>query len=94
MDYKGDVLRLLGRRIAELRQERQMTIDTLGGKIKLTAKPETQNGAKIRLKGKGFPVYKQEGHFGDLYITYNIKIPVNLSEKEKQLFKELSQLRP
>ena len=70
----------------------EITIDTLGGKIKLKIKPETQNGSKTRLKGKGFPVYKKDGHFGDLYIVYNIKIPTDLSEKEKELFSELLKL--
>jgi len=70
----------------------EITIDTLGGKIKLKIKPETQNGSKTRLKGKGFPVYKKDGHFGDLYIVYTVKLPVDLSEKEKELFTELSKL--
>src|ERR1700712_6071533 len=41
-------------------------VDTLDGKIKLKVKPGTQNGVKSRLKGKGFPIYKQDGSFGDL----------------------------
>ncbi|MBW7838725.1 MAG: J domain-containing protein [Chitinophagaceae bacterium] len=68
------------------------TIDTLGGKVKLKIAPETQNGSKVRLKGKGFPVYKKEGQFGDLYITWNIKLPSGLSVREKQLFEELSKI--
>ena len=68
----------------------EITIDTLNGKVKLKVKPETQNGSKIKLKGKGFPVYKNEGHFGDLYVTYAIKIPTNLTDKQKALFTELS----
>ena len=71
----------------------EVIINTLGGKIKLKVKPETQNGTKVRIKGKGMPIYKQEGAFGDLYVTYQIKIPTNLSEKEKELFKELARLR-
>ena len=67
-----------------------MTIDTLGGKIKLKINPETQNGSKTRLKGKGYPIYKNDGHFGDLYIVYSVKLPTGLSEKEKELFTELS----
>src|SRR5882757_4528105 len=67
-----------------------ITSETLSGKIKLTIKSETQNGTVVRLKGKGFPVYKKEGSFGDLYITYNIQMPVNLTEKQKELFTELS----
>lgn len=70
----------------------EKTIDTLSGKIKLKVQPETQNGTKVRLKGKGFPVYKNEGQFGDLYITWNIKLPTNLTEKQKELFTELSKL--
>lgn len=68
-------------------------IDTLGGKVKLTVAPETQNGTKVRLKGKGFPVYKKEGEFGDLYVTYQIQIPTGLSAKEKELFEQLSNER-
>lgn len=70
----------------------EITIQTLDGKVKLKVKPETQQGTKVKLKGKGFPVYKKEGSFGDLYVTYEIKIPTNLSEKEKNLFTELSKL--
>jgi curved DNA-binding protein len=61
-------------------------------KLKLKVTPGTQNGTKVRLKGKGFPVYKKENAFGDLYLTYTIKTPTNLSEKETKLFKELAQL--
>lgn len=70
----------------------EKTIETLDGKIKLKVKEGTQNGTKVRLKGKGFPVYKKEEHHGDLYITWNIKVPTNLTEKERQLFTELSKL--
>lgn len=59
-------------------------------KLKLKVAAGTQNGTKVRLKGKGFPVYKKEGQFGDLYITYNVVIPTNLSEKEIELFNELA----
>ena len=68
----------------------ETTIATLTGKVKLNVKPETQNGAKVRLKGKGFPVYKQDGQFGDLIVTFNVLIPKNLTEKQKELFKQLS----
>ncbi|VXC18625.1 DnaJ C-terminal domain-containing protein [Maribacter litoralis] len=68
-------------------------INTLTGKVKLKIKPETQNDTKVKLKGKGMPVYKKKGVFGDLYITYKIAIPTQLSQKEKELFKQLSELR-
>ena len=71
----------------------EITIDTLDGAVKLKVKPETQNDTKVKLKGKGLPKYKKEDQHGDLYITYNIDLPKNLSEKEKELFTELSKLR-
>ena len=69
-----------------------IVVDTLDGKVKLKVKPETQNGTKIRVKGKGFPVYKQEGQFGDLFITYEIKLPTNLTEQQKELFRQLANM--
>ena len=71
----------------------ELMVDTFDGKVKLKVKPETQNGTKIKLKGKGFPKYKKEGQFGDLFVNFNVKIPTNLSAKEKELVKELSKLR-
>jgi len=67
----------------------EITVDTLNGKVKLNVKPETQTGSKIKLTGKGFPVYKNEGKFGDLVITFSVKIPTNLTDKQKELFAEM-----
>ncbi|HLV42384.1 MAG TPA: J domain-containing protein [Brumimicrobium sp.] len=71
----------------------EITVDTFDGKVKLKIAPETANDTKVKLKGKGFPVYRKEGKFGDLIITYQLQIPTKLSEKEKDLFKELQKLR-
>lgn len=68
-------------------------IDTLDGQVKMTIKPGTQPGSKLRLKSKGFPVYKKEGNFGDLYVTLKVQLPEHLSQKEKELFTELSKIR-
>ena len=69
----------------------EKVVDTLDGKVKLKIKPETQNGTKVRLKGKGFPIYKKEGQFGDLIVTYSVKIPTSLTDRQKELFRELQQ---
>ena len=60
---------------------------------KNSIKPGTQPNAKLRLKGKGFPVYKKEGRFGDLYVTLKVQLPDHLSDQEKALFTELEKLR-
>ena len=70
----------------------EQVIDTLNGKVKLKVKPETQNGTKVRLKGKGFPVYKKEGQFGDLIVTWSVEVPTHLTEKQKELFQELQRM--
>lgn len=70
----------------------ELEIETLNSKVKLTVPPGIQSGTKVKLKGKGMPVYKKEGEFGDLIITYQVKIPTNLTEKQKELFTEISKL--
>lgn len=65
-------------------------VDSFDGKVKLKIAEGTQNGSKVRLKGKGFPVYKKEGAFGDLYITYNVVIPTKLTTEQKELFRKLA----
>jgi len=68
----------------------EITADTLTGKVKLKVPAGTQNNTKVKLKGKGMPIYKKDGQFGDLYLTYNILIPTDLSTKQKELFEELA----
>ncbi len=70
----------------------EQMVSTLDGKVKVKVKPETQNGTKVRLKGKGFPVYKNDRQFGDLIITFSIVVPTGLTDKQKTLFTELSEL--
>lgn len=70
----------------------ELNMATMKGSVKLKVSPETQNGTKTRLRGKGFPVYKQEGKFGDLYITYEVMVPTNLNDRQKDLFTQLSKL--
>lgn len=64
-------------------------VNTLDGSVNLKVKPETQSGMTVRLKGKGFPVYKKEGEHGDLFVTYEVKLPTNLTDKQKDLFEQL-----
>ena len=72
----------------------EQAVDTLGGSVKINLKPETPNGTRLRLRGKGFPIYKKEGQFGDLYLRLTLTLPQNLTEKEKELIQQLAALRP
>ena len=70
----------------------EQIVETMDSKVKLKVSHGTQNNTKVRLKGKGFPIYKKEGQFGDLIVTYTIEIPTNLTDKQKELFREIQSL--
>lgn len=67
----------------------EVPVKTMDGLVKLKVNPGTQNGTKARLRGKGFPVYKKDGYFGDLIVSYHVDIPTSLTEKQKDLFRQL-----
>ena len=72
----------------------EQTVETLSGPVKIKLKPETANGTRLRLRGKGFPVYKKDGQFGDLYLRLTLTLPQHLTEPEKELIQQLAALRP
>lgn len=58
-----------------------------GQKLKLKIKPETQPGTKVRLRGKGYD--RGDGTFGDLIITYQVKLPTNLTDRQRDLLRQM-----
>ncbi|SEM92854.1 curved DNA-binding protein [bacterium A37T11] len=68
----------------------EITVNTLDSKVKLKVAAGTQSGTKVRLKGKGFPLYKKEGEFGDLLVTFQVTIPNHLTPEQKKLFEQLA----
>ena len=76
-----------------------LTTAILGGKItistplnetlRLKIKPGTQPGSKVRLRGKGMPIYRREGSYGDLIVTFTIAIPTTLTTRQRELYEAL-----
>ena len=62
-----------------------------GQKVKMKVKPETQPGTKVRLRGKGYD--RGDGTFGDLVITYQVKLPSNLTAQQRQLLRQMQAAR-
>ena len=62
------------------------------GKLALRIPPETQNGKVFRLAKQGMPHLSNSGK-GDLFAKVHVVLPTNLTEKEKELFRELRSLR-
>lgn len=70
----------------------KINVPTLSGAVKLTIPAGTQGGQTFRLKGKGMPNLKHKNTFGDLLATVNIRVPRQLSDKERTLYEELAKL--
>lgn len=66
----------------------EAVVPTLTGNAKVNIKAGTQPDSKLRLRGKGFPVYRQNGKYGDLIITVKVTLP-QLNEKQKSIVTEL-----
>lgn len=58
-----------------------------GNKLKLKVKPETQPGTKVRVRGKGYD--RGDGTFGDLILTYNVTLPTHLTDRQKELLRQM-----
>ena len=68
-----------------------VSVETLSGRVDTKLPPGTQNGQKLRLKGKGLPK-REEGNSGDLFVRVEIDVPKRLTSRQKELWEELSKL--
>jgi curved DNA-binding protein len=71
----------------------KITVNTMEKPISINIPAETPNGKVLRLKGLGMPVYGKNSDKGDLYIRINVVLPKKLSAAERDLIKQLSELR-
>ncbi|MCA1031809.1 molecular chaperone DnaJ [Bacillus timonensis] len=69
----------------------EIEVPTLHGKVKLKVPAGTQTGTKFRLRGKGVPNVRGYGQ-GDQHIQIRVITPTKLSEKQKQLLREFSEI--
>ncbi|QWQ38586.1 molecular chaperone DnaJ [Gemella sp. zg-570] len=70
----------------------KIDVRTLTGEIELNIPAGTQHGRKFKLAGKGVNNVMGYGT-GDHYIITTIKIPKDLSNKERELYEELAKIR-
>ena len=70
----------------------EIEVSTIDKKtLRLKIPPGTQNNAKFRLKGYGVPRMNSKGR-GDAYVSINVEIPKDLSKKQEETIKKLSEL--
>ena len=70
----------------------EVEVPTITGRVALQIPMGTQNGRSFKIKGKGLPMGDSK-HFGDLYATINVRLPESLSDEERQLYKQLRDIR-
>lgn len=63
----------------------KVTVQALTKKVNVTIKPGTQPGTVLRLKGLGLAVGDKKG---DLLVTVNVRVPTDLTERQKELLRE------
>lgn len=71
----------------------EKVISTLYGDIRLTIRPLTQNGTTVRVKDKGLPVYKEKDQYGNLLVTFKVKLPETLNDEQRRLFEQLKNMQ-
>ena len=71
----------------------ETTVQSLKGRLSLRIPPETKSGRVFRLKGQGMPSLRNPNEFGDLYVEVIPALPEKLSAKEKEMFRQLAELR-
>jgi DnaJ-class molecular chaperone len=71
----------------------EVAVQTLRGRVVLTVNPETQNGQTFRLAGQGMPQLGNPDVKGNLYAMVRAVLPKGLTDRERQLFRELREIR-
>lgn len=66
----------------------KVDVQTVDASVSLTIPKGSQNGRKLRIRGKGLP--KKSGQAGDIIVELQINVPTTLSKEEEQLLKELA----
>lgn len=68
-------------------------VATMNGKVWLKIPAGSQNGQRIRLKGKGMPKLGAPDEKGDLFVVVRPRLPESIGEEEQEAFERLRKLR-
>jgi curved DNA-binding protein len=66
----------------------EISVPTLDGRVNIKIPPGTQNGQKLRVRGRGLPTHN--GPRGDLFVVTHVAVPAKISDAEKKLWEQLS----
>jgi curved DNA-binding protein len=69
----------------------EVRVPTLAGDVNLKIPAGSQNGQSFRLRGKGMPKLGNPKEYGDLYARLDVRLPTQLTPKQRELFEQLRQ---
>ena len=64
-----------------------LKVPTIDGIVNFDIPEGTQTGSQFRMRGKGIPFMRGNGR-GDQYVTVNVEVPKNLTQKQKEILRE------
>jgi molecular chaperone DnaJ len=67
-----------------------LTIPHPDGELEVEVPAGTQPGTVLTVKGKGMPMLRRQGRFGDLRVVANVVIPRRLNGRQRELLEELA----
>ena len=67
-----------------------LSVPTLDGRVNIKIPPSTQNGQKLRVRGRGLP-QRAAGH-GDLIVVARVELPVQITDAERALWEQLARV--
>ena len=65
-----------------------LSVPALDGRVNIKIPPGTQNGQKLRVRGRGLP--DRSGGRGDLMVVTKVVAPAKISDAEKKLWEQLA----
>ena len=65
-----------------------ISVPTLNGQVSIEVPPGTQNGQKLRVRGRGLP--ERGGGNGDLIVETRIEVPKRVTDTERKLWEQLA----
>jgi molecular chaperone DnaJ len=72
----------------------KVDVPTIDGRAQLKIPPGTQNGQKLRLRGRGVESASHAGQRGDQIVTVEVAIPTLNDERSREIMRELAKLNP
>ena len=66
----------------------EASVPTLNGRVNIRVPAGTQNGQKLRVRGRGLP--GRDGAKGDLIVVTRVEVPRSVTESERKLWEQLA----